>query len=132
MATDVATELALVLDYQFGDRVLSLAHSMPVYVVSSPKNMAAVNAVWDDLSGRDGFLVTFGATGFQANHAEADAIVAEQLEYIESVHGFEGGERPYTRLRIYGVGNTPAIQAVLADYGFIKVNDTDYGVLAER
>jgi hypothetical protein len=132
MAADVATEVALVLDYQFGDRVLPLAQSMPVYVVSSPKNMAAINAVWDDLSQRDGFLLAFGATGFEANQPETEAVIAEQLDHIESVHGFQGGERPYTHLRIYGVGNTPAIQAVLADYGFVKVNETDYGLLAQR
>ena len=128
----VANEIALILDYQFGDRMLPLARSMPVYIVSSPKNMAAVNAAWDELSQKDGFLFAFGATGFQANQPDADAVVAEQLDHIESIHGFEGGEKPYTRLHLYGVGNTSPIQAVLAEHGFLNLRETDYGVLAER
>lgn len=132
MTVDVASELALILDYQFGERVLPLARSMPVYVVTSPKNSAAVEAAWNELSTKEGFLMAFGATGFQANQADLVEVIAEQLEFIESVHGYEGGERPYTRLHLYGVGRSAALDAVLAEYGFLNLKPTGYGFLAQR
>lgn len=132
MTADVASQLALVVDYQFGERLLPLARSMPVYVVTSPQNSAAVDAAWNELSSREGFLTAFGATGFQANQADLDEVIAEQLEFIESVHGYEGGERPYTRLHIYGVRGSDALDAVLAEYGFLHLEPTDYGLFAER
>lgn len=132
MTAHAAGEVALVLDREFGDRLLPLARSMPVYVVSSPINAAAVEAAWSELFAMDGFLTDFGATGFQAIEADADKVLAEQLDFIEAVHGYEGRERSYTRLRVYGVARSPAVEAVLAEYGFFDLKPTDDGFVARR
>jgi|SRR6266850_369566 len=133
MGPEFSDEIALVLDYQFGDRLLALARSMPVYAVSSPQNKAAVNQAWDELLGKEGFLMAFGATSFDTKSADLDDVVAEALDLIEFAHGFEAGERPYTRLHIYGAtGASPVLEASLAEYGFVDLKETKYGLLAQR
>lgn len=127
-----ALELALVLDPRFGDRLLPLARSMPVYVVSSPINAAAVEAAWHELFAKDGFLTAFGATSFEADQSDIVEVLAERLDFIEAVHGYAGRERSYTRLRIYGVAPSPAVEALLAEYGFLDFEPTDYGFVARR
>ncbi len=125
-------EIAIVLDDGFGARLLELAREMPVYAVSSPENMAAIDRSWDELSDREGFQFAFGATGFRANSPQLTDVVAEQLEFIESVHGAESGERPFSELRILGMHISPSLEGLLSEYGFLDVSEEECVIVARR
>jgi hypothetical protein len=104
--------VGVVVDADFGDRLLNLATRMPVWVAATPPNRAAAERVRATLPDSDVTTFTVDPAG------TPDAWCIAELETIELHHG-EHSEKPaYSVLETFGGEGTPALIRELCALGF--------------
>jgi hypothetical protein len=117
--------VAIVLVQDFGGALGPLARRMPVWVVDSPANRAAVERHEQGLESE--------VTTFQDAPADsAEALFVEILETVELHHGTFSADPPCEILEVIGVAATERIRTALADIGFAVVVETPQGFHAVR
>ena len=125
---DKPYRIAIVLDRQFGDRLVTL--DGPVWIIDSLENQAAARICWDrnpTASHLDGITVF---KSFDVTSPE-DALIAN-LDIIELHHGEYSAPIPYSILEVVGALRNPKIETELAAYGFNRLEDTPDGFRAIR
>lgn len=110
------TTVAIVLDAEFGAQLSELAARMPVWVVDTPGNRAAIESEWTRRR-RDGaerelsvFRAIDGLT--PAEHVTA------LLRTIEANHGPSARQPPFTALLVIGEAADGAMTSALRNAGF--------------
>ena len=122
--------VCIVLDPDFGERLLPLSNATPVWIVQSPANERWARAVWHagaSADDPDGISNTKGVTTFAAL-----PFGFELLDWIEEHHGLYAQDPPVTALEIIGLELTQEFAAILAEYGYAETFATHSGFGALR
>jgi hypothetical protein len=130
--TDIAapSEVVVVLDPNFGERLRELWKRQPIWIAMSPANAPVVQALRAAAPNTD---YRSGITGFPHSDSRAAAErFLDMLSDIELHHGPYSTSTPYTRLKVIGAHLTPAIRAALCDLGFLRLRQDPNGFTATR
>lgn len=104
--------VALVVDPEFGERIVTLSRRLHVWVVASPTNLRFVErCVLDDGQHEQGvttFTVRAGASPTE--------IAIGQLWSIDLHHGEYSHSPPLNEIEIYGAQPTPELLAALEEF----------------
>lgn len=121
------TSVALVLNEDFGDRVIALAQQMPVWIVSSPANESAVREARGSYAEGEGRI-----TVLLARPGEDEANFLTRAMYaIDEHHGEASQSAPYDTLWVQGTTEIPD-EDLAADLGFKVIAATAEGFRAEK
>ena len=113
--------VAIVADPEFGERLMSLAERMHVWVPETPANRKVAEQIWR----ADVLSIERGATTFCVRpSASADEWVAGILADVELHHGQYSHNPPVSTLEIYGAELSPRLRDALASIGFTHI-ETD-------
>ncbi|MDD5330545.1 MAG: hypothetical protein PHX38_11095 [Sulfuricella sp.] len=128
MTTDniVSTEVALVLNPDFGERVIALAQEMPVWVVFSPVNALAVEFARSAFE--EGRITTILP---RVGEYPSD-LFARALYAIDEHHGEASQSVPYSTLWVYGASERMMTPDLAAELGFMPVIVTKDGFRADK
>lgn len=101
--------VAIVLDIDFGERLVTLSRRMHVWIVGSLQNQPFVDRAWSESSE---YSTTSGVTTFDRDgyHSEI-ALFSQILDTLDEHHA------SWTDLHIYGIEPTYEVRAALAEYG---------------
>jgi hypothetical protein len=112
------SRLLVVVDPQYGHRLLEMEPRRPVWITMSPANKPAVYSLWQTCPEPDHLT---GITGFQFDPdiGPAERFLA-QLRTIDVHHGAYSSSNPYTELEVIGAPLTVAIREALSQLGFSK------------
>jgi hypothetical protein len=129
---DRPSEVILILDPNYGERIGQLTPGIPAWVVRSAANAPALDKWWADhpecnnLSGITGFYEREGITSPESRFTV-------QLDNIEQHHGPYSTDSPHTRLRVIGLRLTEQVRHELSALGFTMfAEDAADGFTASR
>jgi hypothetical protein len=112
--------VALVVDRQFGERLVALSERLHVWVINSPANRSVAERIWRDLGGAHS--LERGVTTFDASaQACPSEVAADQLSSIDLHHGEYSHSPPWSLLEVYGTEPTPTLTAALRDFGLAEI-----------
>ena len=121
--------VALVVDPEFGERLLDLSRRIHVWALDTPTNRTVAQRVWREVAGTHS--LENGITTFKGSpDAAADEIVGHQLPTIDLHHGAHSHSPPWNVLEVYGAPPTTGLRAVLSEYGLTEVRATAHGFVA--
>jgi hypothetical protein len=123
----MTSPIALVLDQNFGSRVLELAEKMPVWIVSSEANNSAVKRTPGCLDGMAAITTLLIGKGESVNDACLRA-----LYDIDEHHGARSLGVPYDRVLVIGCSPDLITPEVMNDLGFARVRETETGFYVEK
>ena len=110
------TTVAIVLDADFAGALPELAARMPVWIVDSPGNRAAIEAEWMHRR-RDGAERELSVFRLIDGLTASDHIVA-LLRTIDAAHGPAAQDAPFATLFVYGAeANDSALTAAIKAAG---------------
>jgi hypothetical protein len=115
--------VALVLDSFFGDKLSSLAKKMPVWIIKSPTNDAAVAA----LRASEWQITTL----FRQPEERVENMLVRALIAIEQHHGADSLTEPYDAVDVYGVNEAPPSD-LMSELGFNSILPTANGFQAKK
>jgi hypothetical protein len=119
----------VVVDPNFGERLLTLMEGTPIWIVDTPRNSPVVHRLWKDRPHNH----LAGITTFQADSSSSpEAILLSELDTIDLHHGPFSADPPYTQLEVYGTGLSDEIRTELSRYGFNKFEATLEGFRCSR
>jgi hypothetical protein len=126
-----ARRILVVLDPNYGARLLDLPEGQPAWVVESAANTPVIQTRWRTAP-NDDYL-----TGITImNRDEAGQPMEEQFLYwlgtIDDHHDASSSDLPYTALDVVGVYLSPAIRQALSELGFENFEPMGEGFLATR
>jgi hypothetical protein len=120
----------LVLDREFGNRVLALATHMHVWVVDSPTNRVVADAIWSTNSSGAENCLNKGVTLFQTQIGRApDVIVSDIFDTILDHHSEWACGSPMTEIEIYGLPDTEATDTALNTLGLDVIDRNSCRIL---
>jgi hypothetical protein len=120
--------VGIVVDPGFGERVHSLAHRIPVWIVDTPVNRAAAESHWRQQADNN---PAHGITTFKVDPAASpEDWCAGVLDTVIEHHGEYSHDPPVSSLEVIGAHASPSLLATLADYGFAKVRSRPDGFRA--
>lgn len=126
MQTPSAT-IAIVVDTDFGDRLLRLATQMPVWIVDTSANHSWAESIWSNDASNTSNLTTFRVTG-----GEPSDWVVMILPQVELHHGQHSQSPPYRALEIFGTEADDGLRRVFSGYGFTISDERIDGFRALR
>ncbi len=119
-----SSEVAVVVDPEFGDRLSTLADQRCVWVAESATNRAAAERL---LRGTAAYMVTT----FRFNQtAPLPEVFAEILPVVDEHHGILSCNPPYQRIAVYGARPNGTARAALAAIEFELEAETADGFTA--
>lgn len=120
--------LFIVLEQEFGDRLLELNRSGPVWIVDTPVNRAAAERVW---SANPNCAHLDGVTTFKidVSHSAEDNLINE-LDTIDLHHGIYSANPVSTILEVIGIQPSQRIKDELSQYGFSEFQLRETGFIA--
>jgi hypothetical protein len=120
--------VAIVVDAAFGERIHSLAHKMPVWIVDTPINRAAAESHWRQNPENDSVN---GVTTFKVDpEASPEDWCAGVLGAVIEHHGEYSHDPPVSSLEIIGAQSADSLVATFAEYGFPRVRSRSDGFRA--
>jgi hypothetical protein len=120
-----AYRVFVVLDREYGERLLELAGSGPVWIVDTPRNRAVAQHLWVANPNRDHLD---GVTTFKAGDGcSSEEILINELDTIDLHHGSYSADPPYTVLEVIGTPISERLKAELSHYGFNKFQSPGEG-----
>jgi len=120
----------VIVNPEYGDRLLEIERGRPVWVTMSTTNQPVVYSLWqtyhepDHLTDITGFL-------FTADIGPDERFLA-QLSTIDVHHGSYSSINPYTELEVIGTPLTVAIREALSHRGFSKFTEGEDSFIATR
>ena len=120
----------VVVNRDFGKRLLELPPGVPVWIVDTPTNQAAAQRVRAERPTESHLQ---GVTTFKIRDEESgeDSLIYE-LDSIDLHHGWYSAPTPYTVLEIIGTQLTDRVKIELSQYGFDEFQSTTEGFRALR
>jgi hypothetical protein len=122
--------VTVVVDPAFGDRLAELPSTVPVWIIESPANRAAVQRAWAGRSSSSTHLD--GVTIFRGEENDAAASCKGVLSDIDLHHGAYSHVPPFTGLEVIGAELTPELSAALAEYGLTQLTPRANGFRASK
>jgi hypothetical protein len=123
--------IAVVLDPDYGDRLIALSEQMPVWIVDTPTNRTAVEVLWT--KSNEKHSAELGVTAFKvptASLPEDDFL--EILKDVDLHYGEYSHDPPYTVLEVMGVQISNRVREALRQLGFYKFEAIPDGFIACR
>ena len=123
-------KVALVLDPDFGERVIQLAERMPVWIIDSPKNCSVIEKARS--------VESFGAGGerittFKAKERELYAAVCERIVQSLDDHYNENSQSlGYSELEVTGVSLSEVSLRPFLELKFDQFLVTSTGFIANK
>ncbi|MGY2224948.1 hypothetical protein ACW9IK_19865 [Pseudomonas gingeri] len=118
----VTANITLILDADFGERVIALAKTMPIWIISSKLNDPAVEKA------RHLLHETANITTVLARNTEsAGDICLRALYDIDEHHGVDSTSIPYQEILVFGLSPEVLTPEIIHDLGFHSINKTDFG-----
>jgi hypothetical protein len=128
--SDQTYAVYVVVDPDFGERLVSLPPGVPVWIVDTPVNKPVAQRLWRErpqvnpLTG----ITTYNFSG----DASPEENLLKELDTIDLHHGSYSANPPYTRMEVFGARLSDKIKFALADYGFHEFSPTTGGFVATR
>jgi hypothetical protein len=118
------SEVALVLDTDYGERALVLAKSVPVWIVDSTLNRAAA-----EKAEREGLFLTL----LYVNGRSSEDWLVNHADTVDQHHNqFSKPAHPYNTLRVIGATQSNRVKASLDELGFKRYEPTADGFYAHK
>ena len=125
-----ANRVFVVLDRDYGERLLELARSGPVWIVDTPQNRAAAQNLWAVNPNRNHLD---GVTTFKAGQdCSNEETLINELDTIDLHHGSYSADPPYTVLEVIGARLSDKLENELSRFGFNQFRATTEGFGAVR
>lgn len=122
--------VVVIVDRVFGERLARIAHGIPVWIMESAANTAAVKK-WRQENPQPSH--TTGITVFTSPRSQsAERSLLDQIDAVDLHHGIHSADPPYSELEVFGVHMTEAIRSKLELVGFTDVRNTEVGFVAAR
>jgi hypothetical protein len=123
-------KVLVILDREFGNRLLDLPPGVPVWIIDTAPNRAAAERAWA-LRPDENHLT--GVTTFKASKdcTPEETLLAE-IDTIDLHHGSYSARHAYTVLEVFGTPLTVRLRAELANFGFQEFQNTSRGFSATR
>lgn len=106
--------VAIVVDRNFGDKLVSLADQMPVWIVDTPVNRAAAESFWCQTAEEVRSLVTT----FSVDGNDASAWCCAILPQVDLHHGEYSQSPTYDSVEVFGTSATAELRDAFSEYGF--------------
>lgn len=120
----------VVLDREYGKRLIELAVKEPVWIVDTPTNRHVAQEIWaadPNRSDLDG-VTTFKVDG---DCSPEDGLIGE-LGTIDLHHGIYSANPPYTIIEVIGANISERIKEEFSRFGFDQFDATPQGFRAVR
>lgn len=120
----------VVLDREYGKRLIELAVKEPVWIVDTPTNRHVAQEIWaadPNRSDLDG-VTTFKVDG---DCSPEDGLIGE-LGTIDLHHGIYSANPPYTIIEVIGANISERIKEEFSRFGFDQFEATPQGFRAVR
>ena len=120
----------VVLDRAYGQRLIELAQTGPVWIVDTAANRSIAQQIWaadPNHSHLDG-VTTFK---FEEGSSSEDILINE-LDTIDLHHGTYSANPPYTVLEVIGTPISPRLKTDFSRFGFDEFQETGSGFRAVR
>jgi hypothetical protein len=128
----VRYSVALVVDPEFGDRLRVLSSRLHVWIVDSPCNRPAAEAIWIAKAAGEGYSNEAGVTTFEAVGATAEDWCIGIIDSVDDHHNSSSHNPGYTVLEVYGAAQSQRIRESLKELGFVRFIDTPEGFNAKK
>jgi len=119
--------VAIVVDPNFGERLVSLVTQMPIWIVDTPANRAWAEYVWSHAGSNQKAVTTF-----RVNDGDGAEWCRSILPQIELHHGQFSESTPYNSIEVFGAGLTVDLRDALSSYGFTISSQRADGFCAVR
>jgi hypothetical protein len=128
--SDTPYSVCVVLDREYGTRLLGLLETGPIWAIDSQSNREVVRRFWEKFPSRDEMD---GLTVFKAAcDRTSEEILLDEFATIDLHHGPYSADPPYTVIRVIGTSPTERIKRVLSGYGFDSFDVVEEGFRATR
>src|SRR5258706_7009537 len=107
------TSLAIVVDPDFGERLLSLANQMPVWIADTAANSAFLESLWARQSSARPNVTTFCIAG-----DDVTRWCRGILPQVDLHHGEYSQSPAYNAVEVFGAAATPDLREAFSGYGF--------------
>jgi hypothetical protein len=125
-----AYRVFVVLDQEYGERLLELNRSGPVWIVDTPRNRAAAEKTWA-AHANSSYLE--GVTTFETgNGGSSEDTLINELDTIDLHHGTYSADPAYTVLEVIGAKMSERVKTELSQFGFHQFQATAEGFRAVR
>jgi hypothetical protein len=121
--------VAVVLDPEFGDKLMELATSVHVWAVDSQANKAAADRYVRGLKDRNPCEGEIKLTLTIFSREELDSGF---LETLEDHHGEYAQDPPWSEIEVFGGSLVKSTQELLEEWGFRDFEQTHQGFLAKK
>jgi hypothetical protein len=125
--TESNSTVAIVVDPEFGDRLLSLATQMPVWIADTPANRLSAESVRSNDASHQTNVTTFVVTG-----GDASDWCRMILPQVDLHHGKYSQSPPYRALEVFGAQASADLRRVFSKYGFTISAERSDGFRALR
>ena len=116
--------VAIVVDPNFGERLISLASQMPVWIADTPTNRTVAESLWSQANSH---VTTFRIVG--DDPAEWCSTILPQVALH---HGEYSQARAFDSIAVFGVGATADLRDKFSQYGFTISSEQPDGFRAVR
>jgi hypothetical protein len=121
--------LLVVLDPDFGERLLKVRPDRAVWIVESGCNTLAVKAIWALPPDRRSLT---SLTSFKPTEENPEREFLGKLDTIDLHHGLYSSPTPYTLIEVVGAQLTDELSTALRHLGFDEFRPTRRGFSANR
>ena len=125
--SEANASVAIVVDPNFGGRLLSLANQMPVWIAHTPTNRACAESLWSHAGS-----VRFSVTTFRVTGDRADEWCRAILPQVDLHHGEYSQSPAYDSVEVFGAGATADLRSAFSEYGFTISSERSDGFRAVR
>lgn len=120
----------VIVDRNFGKRLIGIPAGTPVWIVDSPANGPVIRRLWNENPVRDHLK---GIASFSdVRSSSPEELFLMELETIDLHHGSYSADPPYNTIEAMGTPLTERIEKALHEYGFDQCRTVPKGFIAQR
>ena len=123
-------KVAMVIDREFGNKLVALSRRIHVWVCNSSANLKAVNKINKDIKE---FSLESGVTNFKVSKDDsAEDMFMNFIDTVDLHHGKFSHSPSWSVLEVYGLRLSPTIEAKLQEFGQGKFEQMTNGFIFYR
>jgi hypothetical protein len=123
----------LIVAADYGELLRSLPVGEGAWVADTTANQPVIKNIWAARSSGGGSNHLAGITSFQvASGSTPEDWLLGILDAVDLHHGEYSQTPPYSELRVVGTPLSPRLRAELAEFGFIRYEDSSDGFVAYK
>jgi hypothetical protein len=125
-----AYKVALVVDKDFGEKLLELASRLHVWVCSTPQNRKLAAVFWAEQAAHS---LECGLTTFKVDDGHSpEEMCVNIIGTIDLHHGEFSHNPAWSVLEVYGAQHTPKVEEAFKKYGAKRFEKTSGGFFCYR